>query len=269
MIRVLPGDQANGATLVADGAADPLAWANRRSFTASGRAGLDAVLGSLGLEQSDDVLVTNTSGQTYVSACVTCIVFNHCRPSRVLTDRTRAIVVIHEFGYPHPELGVLLAVARERGIPLIEDCAHSFDSRVADGPLGSFGDYAIFSLPKVMPAERGGILVGPLEIANDVEAEHEYLAALPSLAEFARRRRLNHDAVRGRFPDLPVLLEASPGVTPFYVCLVIPDALEVRRRSDAIEWGKTLRDDLLLITTNPFVEPAELVDALASALEQT
>jgi hypothetical protein len=268
------------------GGGDPLVWARHRRFTASGRAALDAVLGSLGLSPSDDVLITNASGQKYVSACVTSTVFNHCRPSRVLTSSTRAMIVIHEYGYPHPRLTALLGTARERGIPLIEDCAHSLDSGVAAGPLGSFGDFAIFSLPKVLPVAAGGVLVsragplpGPLPGSlpepgleappgseRDAAVEAAYHAHLPALPEYTRRRRRNYEAVVDAFAGLPLLLEAGPEVTPWYVGLITPEAWDIRRRSSAIEWGSTVQEDLLLVTTNQFVAPEALIAALKDAL---
>jgi hypothetical protein len=269
MIRVLPADESERRALAPGGDTDPLSWASGRRFTASGRSALDAILTALELGPDDDVLVTSSSGQVYVSPCVTCIVFNHCRPSRVLTDRTRAIVVIHEFGYPHPDLRQLLELARERGIPLIEDCAHSFDSTVDGVPLGSFGAFAIFSLSKVLPVRSGGIAVGLDAVstgpAADARAEADYVEHLPFVHRYAQRRRDNYDAVRSSFPELELLLDAGPGVTPFHIGLLTPDALQIRERSSAVEWGSTLRDDLLLVTTNPFVEPDELVAALDAA----
>ncbi len=268
VIRVLPLDELGGSVPDVSGTSvhDPLAWAQRRRFTPSGRAALDLVLEDLALRPEDDVLITNSSGQTWISACVTCIVFNYCRPSRVLTDRTRAIVVIHEYGYPHPGLAELLGVARERGIPLIEDCAQSLDSRLDGRPLGSFGDAAIFSLPKVLPVAAGGVLVGGPEGPDDEAAAEAYRGQLPALAGYSCRRRENYAAVRERFAELPLLLEAGAETTPFYIGLLTDDAPAVKLRSDAIEWGSTLRDDLLLVTTNPFVEPETLIAALEGAL---
>ncbi len=274
MIRVLPLDELEGHPRPAVGTTerDPLSWAPHRRFTPSGRSALDTVLRSLALEPGDDVLITNSSGQTYISPCVTCIVFNHCRPSRVLTDRTRAIVVIHEYGHPHPQLGKLCETARDRGIPLIEDCAYSFDSTLDGVPLGSFGDFAVFSLSKVLPVSAGGVLVatdGDLPVASDhAETEAAYREHVPALPEYSRRRRQNYEAVRNRFDELPLLFDAGPGVTPFFVGLLTPDAQEIRRRSSAIEWGSTLRDDLLLVTTNPFVDAGALVKALAAAFDR-
>ena len=256
---------------------DPLAWATHRCFTPSGRAALDAVLTELALAPGDEVLITNASGQTYVSACVTCTVFNHCRPSRVLTERTRAILAIHEYGYPHPELAALATLARARGIPLIEDCAHSLDSSLDGVPLGSFGDFAIFSLSKVLPVAAGGVLVGrdglpacdraapAFDRAAGTDAGTAYAEHLPALAAYSARRRSNAEAIRARLPALPLLLAPGPGVTPWYVAVLTPEASEIRRRSQAVEWGSTLHPDLLLITTNPFVEPDALTRALESA----
>jgi hypothetical protein len=243
----------------------------------SGRSALDAVLRSLALRQDDEVLITNSSGQTYVSPCVTCTVFNHCQPSRVLTDRTRAIVAIHEYGYPHRDVRGLSATARARTIPLIEDCAHSLDSSFEGAPLGSFGEFAIFSLSKVLPIQSGGILVGaeplpdlPVELTSGgAEGQASYVEHLPALPEYSRRRRRNCDAVRDHFPHVPLWLEPGAGITPFYVGLLMPDAPEIRRRSSAVEWGSTLQEDLLLVTTNPFVDPDTLVAALASAFART
>lgn len=277
MIHVLPLDElaagacAGDVRVTDDAIVDPLAWATHRRFTSSGRAALDAVLAGLALAPGDEVWITNTSGQSYVSACVTCTVFNHCRPSRVPTERTRAIIAIHEYGYPHPDLPALAAEARAQGIPLIEDCAHSLDSTLDGAPLGSWGDYAIFSLSKVAPVVAGGVLVGREGLPDagaDGAAAAAYAEQLPALAGYSERRRANAAAVRRRFSKLALLLEPGPGVTPWYLGLLCTDAPAVRRRSDAVQWGSTLRSDLLLVTTNPFVAPEVLVAAVESALHE-
>jgi hypothetical protein len=275
MIRVMPLDELVDGTARSPSdvpSEDPLAWASSRVFTPSGRTALEAILRNLDLDPADDILIANSSGQTYISSCVTCTVFNHCRPSRVLSDQTRAILVIHEYGFPHPHLDELLEVARTREIPLIEDCAHSLDSSIDGRPLGSFGDFAIFSLPKVLPVAAGGILVAAAIDAGSLgkrsrEAEAAYTDHLAVLPEYSRRRRANFEAVRTLLPDLPLRLEAGPGITPWHVPLVTVRAGEIRARSNAVEWGSTLERDLLLVTTNPLVEPKELRAAVAEAFE--
>jgi hypothetical protein len=245
----------------------------RRLFYPSGRAALAAVLKSLGLRPEDEVLLANSSGQTYIVSCVTCSVFNYCKPSRVLTDSTRAMLIIHEYGVPHPRLKELCAIARERRIPVIEDCAHAFDSRVDGRAIGTFGDYAIYSQPKSLPLPRGGILAGDsLDAITDRpepglarEIEAEFAGCAPLLPVLSERRRRNFRAVREAFPHLPALFELAEGVTPFLVGLRTPDNRRIRAASDAVAWASTMDPDLLLIPTNPLVEPEELVEAVRGA----
>ena len=63
---------------------------------------------------------------------------------QALTPRTRAVVVVHLYGYAAdmPEIATL---CRERGLLLIEDTAQAIGSEVDGKKAGSFGDMAIFS----------------------------------------------------------------------------------------------------------------------------
>lgn len=73
--------------------------------------------------------------------------------------RTAAVYVIHYAGFPAPSRE-LASLCRDRGLSLIEDCAHALLSTTPDGePLGSFGDAAVFSLPKSLPTPDGGVAV--------------------------------------------------------------------------------------------------------------
>ena len=76
---------------------------------------------------------------------------------RSLTPRTKAVYVIHYFGFPQPILEIR-AFAREHGLALIEDCALSLFSAIPEGPLGSFGDIGVFCLYKSLPMPHGGTL---------------------------------------------------------------------------------------------------------------
>ena len=70
----------------------------------------------------------------------------------------RALYVIHYLGWPQP-IAALAAFCRERGLPMIEDCALSLLSRTANRPLGTFGDYSVFCLYKSLPVPNGGLIV--------------------------------------------------------------------------------------------------------------
>ena len=62
----------------------------------------------------------------------------------VLSPLTSAIVVAHIAGEP-VDIEPILAMARARGIPVVEDCAQAHLGKLNGKPLGTFGDTAAFS----------------------------------------------------------------------------------------------------------------------------
>jgi perosamine synthetase len=62
-----------------------------------------------------------------------------------LSDRTRAIVVTHLFGNPC-DMRAIEELARERGIPVIEDCAQAYLARSRGRLVGTIGAVGCFSL---------------------------------------------------------------------------------------------------------------------------
>lgn len=77
--------------------------------------------------------------------------------ARKVDASTRALVVIHYFGFPQ-DLGALRAFSDAHGLRLIEDCAHAFFGESQGRSLGSVGDYAIASWWKFFPMLEGGCL---------------------------------------------------------------------------------------------------------------
>lgn len=82
-----------------------------------------------------------------------------------LADRigpeVRALYVIHYFGHVQPQIAALRDLAFARGLKLIEDCALALGACSRDGPAGSFGDAAVFSLSKFFALAGGGVLALP------------------------------------------------------------------------------------------------------------
>jgi|GEM_PF-760477 len=76
----------------------------------------------------------------------------------LIDDNTKGIFVIHYFGRP-ANIHALKIFADEKNIPLIEDCAHVLYGDVNNQKLGSFGDYSIFSVRKMLTLSDGGYLV--------------------------------------------------------------------------------------------------------------
>lgn len=63
---------------------------------------------------------------------------------KVLTPKTRAVVVVHLYGYV-ADMPAITALCKERGLILIEDAAQAIGAEVDGKKAGSFGDMAVFS----------------------------------------------------------------------------------------------------------------------------
>jgi dTDP-4-amino-4,6-dideoxygalactose transaminase len=76
-----------------------------------------------------------------------------------ITDRTRAVCVVHFGGYP-AAVRELRALCDERGIALVEDAAHAPSGDVDGRRLGTFGLAGAFSFfsNKVLSVGEGGLL---------------------------------------------------------------------------------------------------------------
>ncbi|QIX62422.1 aminotransferase class I/II-fold pyridoxal phosphate-dependent enzyme [Hymenobacter sp. BT18] len=72
----------------------------------------------------------------------------------------KALIIVHLYGMP-ARLDELLAVAREYGIPVLEDAAEALGARYKGQPLGTFGDVGVFSFNgnKILTTSGGGALV--------------------------------------------------------------------------------------------------------------
>lgn len=77
-----------------------------------------------------------------------------------ITPRTKAIICTHHFGSVCDMEG-LLGVAREHGLPVVEDCAHALFATRSETYAGLFGDFAAFSFNhrKQLSTGQGGFLL--------------------------------------------------------------------------------------------------------------
>ena len=123
----------------------------------SGTSALYVAVGALELEPAGEVVVppiTDPGGvmpiallnQVPVVADATPGTFNAgaAEIEAVLTPHTRAIVVAHIAGEP-ADIQPIADLARDTGVPLIEDCAQSHGALYRGEPVGRFGDLAVFS----------------------------------------------------------------------------------------------------------------------------
>lgn len=63
---------------------------------------------------------------------------------KCITERTKAVIVVHYAGYPC-DMPSISALCRQRGIRLIEDCAHAPGALLETQSCGTWGDIACFS----------------------------------------------------------------------------------------------------------------------------
>lgn len=139
----------------------------------SGTAALHACLTLAGIKPGDEVV------STAMTAEPTNVVILHAgaRPvfadvdpasgnldpaavEAAITSRTRAILVVHYAGYP-VRMAEIMSIAARYGLPVIEDCAHALGSHCDGRPIGTLGDFGIFSLQAIkhMTTGDGGMLV--------------------------------------------------------------------------------------------------------------
>jgi dTDP-4-amino-4,6-dideoxygalactose transaminase len=118
------------------------------------------------------------------------------RIEAALTDRTRAISLVHFVGIPC-SMHDIAALARERGLVLVEDCALAVGSRYDGVHVGLFGDAGCFSFYPVkhLTTAEGGMFV----------TRHEDVArAVARLRAFGVDRRHDERAIPGLY-DVPAL----------------------------------------------------------------
>ncbi len=177
---------------------------------ASGTDALELALRSCGLAPEAEVLVP---AFTFV-ATVEAVRLAGARPRLVdvsaetglidledaeaaLTERTRAIVPVHLYGQMAP-MPRLMALAKHRGLRLIEDAAQAHGARQGGAGAGSVGDLAAFSF---YPTKNlGGIGDGGAIVTRDLE-----LAARARLLANHGRTEDGTHALSGRNSRLDAL----------------------------------------------------------------
>jgi dTDP-4-amino-4,6-dideoxygalactose transaminase len=94
---------------------------------------------------------------------------------RLVTPRTRAIVVVHYAGIAC-DMEAILAIARPAGIAVVEDAAHALFGEYRGRPLGTIGDIGAFSFhstKNITCGEGGGFVTNDPEIARAAEIIRE------------------------------------------------------------------------------------------------
>ena len=144
---------------------------------ANGTLALDVALKALGIGPGDEVVVTP---RTFI-ASISCVVNAGAVPvfadveadsgnvsartiAAVLSPRTKAVVCVHLAGWPC-DMDPIMALAAERGLKVIEDCAQAHGARYKGRPVGSIGHVGAWSFCQDKIMTTGG--EGGMVTTND------------------------------------------------------------------------------------------------------
>lgn len=135
-------------------------------------AALHLALHAIDLEEGDEVILPT---MTFAATGEVVLYFKarpvlvDCEPDsfhmdarlieQVITPRTKAILPVHYSGYPC-DMDPILEVARNRGLKVIEDAAHSLPSCYRGKTVGTIGDITCFSFyaTKTLTTGEGGMV---------------------------------------------------------------------------------------------------------------
>ena len=141
---------------------------------------LFASIGALGIGYGDEVIVSPFT----MTACAVAPLLYGAIPifadvdketgcldpisvAEKITDRTKAILVVHQFGIP-AKMNELCKLGAKYDLKIIEDCAQAHGAKIGDQYVGTFGDIGVFSLNvnKTIQSGEGGVcLTNDKEIA--------------------------------------------------------------------------------------------------------
>ncbi|MBP7780301.1 MAG: DegT/DnrJ/EryC1/StrS aminotransferase family protein [Burkholderiaceae bacterium] len=139
------------------------------AITTSGRAAIYQALLQLQLPPTCNVLVPSYHCPTMIApvllANLTPVYFglrsdglpNLDTIDAATASTCKAMLVSHYFGLAR-SLAEVRQWCDDRGIALIEDCAHCYFGQAGERPVGAWGDYSTASLSKFLPMPEGGML---------------------------------------------------------------------------------------------------------------
>lgn len=87
----------------------------------------------------------------------------------VVSNSNSVVVIIHYFGYVDPNYEEVVRIAKSNGLIILEDEAHAMFTDQIGGISGRFGDASVYSIHKLLPKTKGGLLVFNADFDNKIE----------------------------------------------------------------------------------------------------
>lgn len=148
----------------------------------SGTSGLHLAVIAAGIQEGDEVITPSFS----FIASANCILYERGTPVFVdidpltgnmnpaaveaaVTERTKAIIIVHAFGQP-ADVDPILEIARKHKLWVIEDACEAIGAEYKGRRAGTFGDAAVFAFypNKQMTTGEGGMIVTDRADWNDL-----------------------------------------------------------------------------------------------------
>jgi len=166
----------------------------------NGSLAIDAAIAALGIKENDEVIMPTFT----IISCANAIIRAGAKPVLVdsdpltwcmdvnqiedkITDRTKAIMVVHIYGLP-VDMDSVIKIANKYGLKIIEDAAEAHGLEYKGKKCGSFGDISTFSFypNKHVTTGEGGMIL------TDDENFADKCASLRNLC-FLTQKRFVHE----------------------------------------------------------------------------
>ncbi|MDC0969260.1 aminotransferase class I/II-fold pyridoxal phosphate-dependent enzyme [Alphaproteobacteria bacterium] len=149
--------------------------------TSNGTAALHLALMSLDIGVGDEVIVPDLTFAATINSVLhtgaTPVIVDIERDSwcispasiaKAITNKTKAIIVVHLCGQV-ADMDLIMSLAKEHGVYVIEDCAEAHGAKYNQAPVGSIGDIGCFSFfaNKIITTGEGGMCVTSHQWVHD------------------------------------------------------------------------------------------------------
>ena len=175
VLRVLRSGQLSISDETAALEDDYRKWLGMRYCVAhnNGTGAILAALHAFGIGSHDEVIVPSATWWSsvmpilhlggvpvFAEACEETLGLDPAHVEAQITERTKAIVVVHLFGIPS-RMDELIEVARKHNLRILEDASHAHGATYRGKPIGTLTDAAVFSMQanKLLPSAEGGVFV--------------------------------------------------------------------------------------------------------------
>ncbi len=151
----------------------------------NGTSSLQAGMWAVGLQRGDEMIcpsLTYWASALQVFSLGATVVFADIDPQtlcidagdieRHISDRTKAIMVVHYCGHP-ADMDAILRIARKHRLKVIEDVSHAHGALYRGRPTGTFGDVAGMSM---MTAKSFAVGEGGMLVTNDRQVYERAIA---------------------------------------------------------------------------------------------